>query len=420
MKSSLTFTAKLATWQRWDAVQILRLPAYRHLLLGNILNQMGREARMMAQAWLILALTNSDAWVGAVVGLPAITAAVMALISGVLADRFNRRTMLIIIQLVLTGVALLTMLLVAADLIHIWHLLALAFIISLVDVSGMTASQTLIMDQAPRVQLFSANAVYTATNNLAIVVSPALTGLIIAHFGVTHAFGFSVLLFAGALWAITNLRIATPIPERTDTSIRHDFQEGVHYVRQTPVLRWLMVIGLTVIAVGVWPVVVPRYARDVLNAGATGYGAILSARGVGGLVGMITLISAGNVKRLGRVLLGCALAFALLAILFVQTTVLWTAVATSFGLGIIFIWWPATLRTAVQLSATDAMRGRAMGLFSLMMQILTFGWLVGGLLSDAIGSQLAMMAMAALCAAGNLLVYMRSAEVRAIGQDGVV
>ena len=404
------------TRPRWDALDSLRLPAYRYLLLGNIFNQMGREARLMAQAWLILALTNSDAWVGAVAGLPAVAAAGMALLSGVLADRLNRRTMLIAIQLGLAAVALLTALLVTGELIRVWHLLALAFVISLLDVSGITAGQTMIMDIVPRSQLFSANALYTATNNLAIVVGPALTGILIARLSIDSAFYFSAGLFVLAVLMVSRLRVSGLDSVRTVTSIWQDFQEGVHYAVRTPVLRWILLLGLTVVAIGVWFALIPRYAKDVLDAGATGYGAILSARGVGGLIGMGTLIAAGNVRRLGRVLLACALAFAVLVLLFAQTTVLWAAVATGFGLGIVFIWWPATLRTALQFSATDEMRGRVMGLFSLMGQILTFGWLVGGLLSDALGPHRAMMLVAVLCASVNVWAYRRSPALRGIGQ----
>lgn len=417
MKSLLLLYSKLSVWQHWDAFATLRLPAYRYLLLTNIFDTMAREARTMAQAWLILALTNSDAWVGTVAGLPAVAAAGMALMSGVLADRLNRRTMLITIQIILTLIALLTALLVSADLIRIWHLLVLALILSMADASGATASQTLIMDLVPRPRLFSANALYSATGNLAVVAGPALTGVMIARIGVAYAFYFSALLFVLALLVVTRLPIASPSDGRTATSIWHDLQAGFHYVVRTPALRWILLLGLTVVAIGVWFALIPRYARDVLDAGATGYGAILAARGVGGLVGMLTLIAAGNVQRLARVLVCCALAFAVLVLLFAQSTTLWVALVASFGLGIVFIWWPSTLRTAIQFSATDEMRGRVMGLFSLMGQILTFGSLIGGLLSDAIGPRLAMIAMAVLCAVVNVVAYVRSAALRAVGQD---
>jgi MFS family permease len=96
------------------ALETLQLPPYRYLLLNNVFGVMGGESRLMAQAWLILTLTNSDAWVGATAGLPALLAAAMALLGGVLADRLDRRAMLIVLTLALAFVALLTALLVAS------------------------------------------------------------------------------------------------------------------------------------------------------------------------------------------------------------------------------------------------------------------------------------------------------------------
>jgi predicted MFS family arabinose efflux permease len=189
-------------------------------------------------------------------------------------------------------------------------------------------------------------------------------------------------------------------------------------VAQTPILQWLLLLGITVIAVGVWFALLPRYARDVLDAGATGYGSILSARGLGGLVGVITLIVAGRVKRLAAVLMACSLGFATLVIAFAFSSSIFVATILAFGLGIVFIWWPSTLRTAFQLSAIGAMQGRVMSLFSLIGQLLTLGWFVGGVLSEAIGAQAAMVIVAFLCAGANILAYIRSPALRIVDRDG--
>ena len=131
---------------------------------------------------------------------------------------------------------------------------------------------------------------------------------------------------------------------------------------------------------------------------------------------MVTLIAAGNVRRLAVVLLACALAFAVLVAAFAFSVSLLVASAIGLGLGIVFIWWPSTLRTAFQYVGTDEMRGRVMSLFSLVGQFLTLGWLVGGLLSEAIGPQATMLLVAGVCALLNVLTYVRSADLRNIGR----
>jgi MFS family permease len=413
----LAVLRKRLTVPRPAALEMLRLPTYRYLLLSNTLGTMGNEARLMAQAWLILSLTNSDGWVGTVTGLPALAAGATALLGGVLVDRLNRRTMLINIGFVSAAMMLLIALLVTTGIIQVWHLLVLAILIALLGVSGSTANLTMIADVVPREQLFHANALYSAAANLAIMVGPALAGILIAWAGVEAAFYLGVLLSISATLAVTCIPNTAQRRNKSGTSIWQELKGGLRYVAQTPALLWLTLLGITVIAVGVWFSLVPRYARDVLNAGATGYGTILAARGAGGLVGVITLLAAGRVQRVALVLVGCSLAFATLVLAFAFSTSLVFAATIAFGLGIVFIWWPSTLRTAFQYTASEEMRGRVMSIFSLIGQVLTLGWFAGGVLSEAVGPQSAMIIAALLCAGLNVFAYLRSAELRATGRD---
>jgi MFS family permease len=394
----------------------MRVPAYRYLLLNNVFHVMGGDARLMAQAWLILALTNSDGWVGTVTGLPALAAAATALLGGVLADRLDRRRLLIAFELVLAAVALLTALMVATDVIRVWHLLTMAFVIALAGTSGATVSQSIVVDVVPREQLFAASVLHSASANLATMVGPALAGILMARLGIEYAFYLSAVFLVGAALTSARLRVARRTQAKPTTTIYQDLQSGLRHVARTPLLQWLLLLGLTAMAVGVWLALLPRFARDVVGVGAEGYGAILSARGLGGLIGMLTLIAVGRVRRLAMVLVACALAFATLAMLFIFSKALTVATVIAFGLGIVFIWWPTNLRTAFQFAATEEMRGRVMSLFSMVAQILTLGWFVGGLLSEMMSPQAAMIIAASVCALVNVLAYLRSPDLRAIGR----
>lgn len=412
-----SFPGRLNIRSRLASLSTLRLPAYRYLVLSAALSSMANESRLMAQAWLLLALTNSDGWVGLVAGLPALLAAATAPLGGVFADRAERQRMLMVVRLGLAAPALLTALLVGGDLIQVWHLLALAFLIALLDVSGMTVNQTIILDAVPREELFNANALFSAAMNLAIVVGPALAGVILARTNISYAFAFSAALYIGAALAASRIQVEQRRRDISATTVWSDLKGGVDFVRETPVLQWLMWIGITAIAVGVWFALVPRFAKDVLASGAIGYGAILSARGIGGLVGVTMLLLAGRVQRIAAVLVGCMFGFAILVTIFALSTSMMVATAAAFGLGIVFAWYPSTLRTAFQFSADDAMRGRVMSLFSLLAQLLGFGWLVGGALSEWIGPQLTMIFCALLALSVHVLAYLRSADLRTLGRS---
>jgi predicted MFS family arabinose efflux permease len=267
--------------------------------------------------------------------------------------------------------------------------------------------------------LFGANALYSAAANLAIVIGPALAGIFLAQVGVEYAFYFSTLLYIVSMVTATRIRAkGQRLGEgKAVTTIWQDLRGGIRFVAQTPALQWLLLLGISAIAVGVWYALVPRFARDFLESGATGYGAILSARGLGGLAGVITLLLASRVKRMAPVLLACALGFALLAAAFAFSSTMAWATILAFGLGIVFIWWPSSLRTSFQLSATDEMRGRVMSLFALVGQILTLGWFVGGVLSEAMGPRSALVLVAILCAVLNVVAHVSSPALRAIGHD---
>jgi MFS family permease len=411
-----SFWQRPAIQVRLATLQTLRLPAYRYVVLSAALNNMAVESRLMAQAWLILALTNSDAWVGTIAGFPALLSAAVALFSGVLADRLERRRIMLVVYLGLSAIALFTALLVATEFVQVWQLFAMAFAIALLEVSGNTASQTMIVDTVPREELFNANALFSASVNLAVVIGPAIAGLLLAYAGVASTFFFSATMFIASAVAASLIRVEARTQGKSTTTVWQDFRGGVRFVAATPALRWLLLIGLSVVGAGAWMALVPRFAKDVLEIGATGYGSILAARGAGGLAGVLLLIASGRVERLGAVLVGTFLCFSLLATLFALSNLVFLSIITAFGLGIIFTLYPNALRTAFQYTTTDDMRGRVMSLFVLVGRLVTFGWFVGGMLSAWIGPQLAMITLAIAGAAIHLAAWVCSPELRTLGR----
>ncbi len=227
----------------------------------------------------------------------------------------DRVRMLTMVRLSLSAVALFTALLVATNVIQVWQLLILTFLIAPIDVTGNTTSQTMIIDTVPRAELFSANALFSAAVNLALVLGPALAGLILAHAGIAYAFFFSTAMYVCSAIAASCIEVEQRRQDKSTTTVWADLKGGIQFVRHTPILQWLVLIGLSAIGVGVWFSLVPRFAKDVLEIGATGYGSILSARGAGGLVGVVLLLAANRVERLTVVLVGSYICFTLLVTL---------------------------------------------------------------------------------------------------------
>ena len=131
---------------RIAAFETLSIPSFRYLLADNAFNMVGVQARMMAQAWLVLSITDSDFWVGMVNGLPAIPVVFLALFGGVMADRLNRRIMLVWVRVAMAVLGLITAFLVTAGVVELWHLMILAFFVSVTQSLGVTANQTMMVD----------------------------------------------------------------------------------------------------------------------------------------------------------------------------------------------------------------------------------------------------------------------------------
>ena len=404
-----------ASRTRIAAFETLGIPSFRFLLADSAFSMIGFQARIMAQAWLVLSMTDSDLWVGVVNGLPAIPVVFLTLFGGVMADRVNRRIMLVWTRIAMAALGLITAFLITADVVELWHLMVISFFVAVTQASGVTASLPMIFDIVGRDRIFNANALFGATFNLSMFVGPAVGGVLIARVGVDAAFYSAAVMLVLAAYAAWNIRTEQSARVGPRKSVMRDLQDGLRYILGTPVFRWLVVLSLSLVFAGFWMPLLPRYARDVLNTGADGYGIILAAQGVGGIVGVITLIASGSVRSLGKILVVSALAFTLLMLVFIFSTSIVLSASIAAGFGFIIVWWANSMRVAFQISSRDEMRGRVMSIFAIITQVFSVSWLLGGALSELIGPQATMISGMAVCAAVYVVAYVRSPAIRALG-----
>jgi predicted MFS family arabinose efflux permease len=176
------------------------------------------------------------------------------------------------------------------------------------------------------------------------------------------------------------------------------------------------VLAIAVMFAGMAMPLFPRWSRDVLGTGPEGYGFILAAGGVAGLVGATALILSPPFKQLARVLVVVVAIYSLAILAFAFTSSLVAAALAYSVVGAMVAWWANTIRTMFQLASKDEMRGRVMSLFGLISQTIAFGWLVGGLVSEAIGPQMTLITSAAFAFALYLFAYLHSPELRRVGR----
>ena len=365
---------------------------YRLFFFGQVVSLAGTWMQNIALAWYVVELTHSPLAVGGLAFCRFAPFMVFGLFSGVLADRFDNRRLVIATQVaqMIVSVLLAGLAFSGWDSIPAAYVLALAGGTALVfDAPGR---QALTFQMVGREELPNAVALNTGIFNGARVIGPAIAGVLIALLGVAICFVVNALSFLAVLAALLMMRAAELVPveraKKTGTLVA--IREGLAYGWRTPQVRIVLLILAVVSTVGFnFHVILPVLTSETLGAGPETFGALSAAFGGGALVGALMQASIGRASP--RRLLAGATGFSagLLAMAPVETV--WACGAILFFVGICFTTWVANTSAVLQLEAPDRLRGRVMSLFMFAFAGLApIGGLFAGWLMDVGGTQLAL------------------------------
>ena len=301
--------------------------------------------------------------------------------------------------------------LVTSGRIELWHIVVLGVAGGLSLATMGPAAETLLMDIAGKERLLTASAVQSLVGSVSQFGAPAAAGVMIAALGVE-----AVFYSAGAILVVASVlisRIRLPQAERPKAEpILSALIDGLRYVARTPHVAWLVFVASLVVFAGVFMPLVPVYARDVLLVGAQGFGLLEASWGLGTLVGAVWLLSIGNVRRKGRMVIMAAVSFGASMIVFGFSREFYLSLTMMFILGLAPPFWMAGVRTILQTTIPDEMRGRVMAVFLLAMQSWGLGWPLGGALAATFGNEATIAAGGLIFILLNLLAYVRSATLR--------
>jgi MFS family permease len=368
---------------------------FRLFWVGQTVSLVGTWMQSMALAWLALELTNNALLVGLVAVASSGPILVFSLHAGAYVDRSNKLKLLRVMQTLYLIEATLLWLLTWTGHITIGWILGLAAFGGTIAAIEIPARQSLVIDFVGRDRLREAIALNSSGFNLARIVGPALAALVIAHAGIAWCFAINAVSFLTVLAGLARVSLAPQPPVRHDTSLHHSVREVIAYVRGHRTVRALVAV-ITVFSVLAVPVVslMPVVARELFHTGSGGYGGLLSAIGVGGMLAALVIAGPGSHWRHGRVLLRAShgSALLLLALPFVRSWALgWIVV---FGVGFCFIANNAASNTLLQILVPDELRGRVMSIYGLIVvglaqvagaslggfvaQYFGIGWAIGG------------------------------------------
>jgi MFS family permease len=363
---------------------------YRLYWSGQLISQLGTAMQTIGQAWLVLELTHSVWQLGLVGALQALPILLFSIFAGVFADRWSKRHVLLLTQAAAMIQALLLWALIATSTLQIWQLYALAMLLGLTNSLGRPTSRAFVVELVGREDLPNAVALNSSLFTLAGIVGPGLGGIIIAARSVTMLFLLNALSFLPVIVALALIKDhelhAQALQPRNVGKRQNTWQslrEGVDYVWNTPaVLLVILVVGLVLLFGSNFNVVLPLFATDILHVGATGFGFLSAATGVGALFSALWLAWRNQRPTIRRILIG-SLVFGVLEAVFAVSRIFFLSVVLIASVGFMEITFAAHALTILQTVVPDHLRGRVMSvqvLFfdgSLPLGYLLIGWLSG-------------------------------------------
>jgi MFS family permease len=392
-------TIGVATRRTFRSLQVRN---YRLFFFGQLVSVSGTWMQQIAQDWLVLRLTNRALPVGITTALQFTPVLLLGIWGGLVADRVDKRRLLLATQSVMAALALALGMLTAIGAVRLWMVYLLAALLGCATAFDMPARQSFVTEMVGREHVANAVGLNSAVFNSARVIGPAAAGVLIAVTGIAPAFllnAASYLAVIFGLWLMDPDRLDRQPPvERSRGQVR----DGLRYVRTTPLLSWTILLMLVVSTFGLnYRVVLPLIARFSFHGSASLYGMLASVQALGAVVG--ALLTASRARPTRKLLVGAVAAFGLLSLLAAAApnVILEALVLAPVGFATVTVM--ATANSTLQLGSDPKMRGRVMSLYGLVFLGSTpFGSALVGWLAERYGprSALVLAGVSSLLAAG--------------------
>ena len=386
---------------------------YRLFWAASLLGNIGLQMQQFANVYQVYEITGSALKLGLAGLFQAIPVLTVGLFAGTIADAVDRRKLLMLTQvlglLLVLGMAVLT----ASGRIQVWHIYGMTFAASMINMFAQPSRTSLIASLVPKSHLMNGVTLNLAVQQVAIILGPMLAGILVAVFGSASAYYVNALLFAPALLCLWIMRVKPAPRDQGAPTGPSAILEGLRFVATTPILVGLIFLDTTATLFGAFRALMPVFAKDILAVGPAGLGALVSAPAIGGLVGTIGILGAGNIRRKGLMVLTSTMLYAWGLVVFgLSHWFVLSLVAAGF-LGIMNSVGVASRHTTVQMVTPEHLRGRATSVHQMFSQgAPSLGYILCGGLASAVGAPLTLVIGGAVCTAVVIALALRSPQVR--------
>jgi MFS family permease len=393
-------------------VDLLANRQYRYVWLSAASADLANDLRIIALAWLVLELTDSQFWVGLVVGIGGVPMVLLSPLGGVIADRLDRRRVLIVGRLVPAIFILVAVYLVTSEFAQPWHLVGIVLAMGLSKALSGPAGGALVADLVPQQRLFAASSLTAVAGNAGEIYGPAIAGYLIATQGVDAALFAIGLIYVVSTVLMVRVRTEPRTwPERNSTVLT-DLLSGLKYVWETPPIRSLLLLASTPLFASAIVPLMPVYARDVLDAGPSGYGALAASLGLGFFVGSLLTTALGNIPRKGLALIAFGSVWSICMAAFAFSESMPLSMALLFGMGVGGSVSPVLSKALLMTYCRPDMRGRVIGLFTVAWSSVPLGMMFGGAVASFVGNEFALLMGVFIGTPAAVIIYLRSPVLR--------
>lgn len=396
---------------------------YRLFFGGQGISLIGTWMQQIAMSWLVYRLTNSPLILGVVGFSSQIPSFLLMPIAGVLADRWDRRTVLVVTQTLSMLQAFVLAYLTLTGAITVSHIVGVSIFLGLVNALDIPARQSFVVDMLERREdLGNAIALNSSMFNGARLVGPSVAGILIATVGEGLCFLLNALSYLAVIAAllamrITQRRIKTPRPD-----VLRGLKDGFRYAFGFAPIKWILFLMALISLVGMpYMVLMPVLARDVLQGGPDTLGVLMAAMGVGALVGAMYLAARESIRGLGRTIAVASGVFGAGLIALSLSRTLWLSMAMMAVTGFGMIVQMASSNTILQTLVDEDKRGRVMSFYAMaFVGMAPLGSLLGGVLASRIGAPATIMIGGASCIVGSVGFAAKLPSLREIARPAYV
>lgn len=383
---------------RLRGLAALQYRDYRLLWFGHVFTSMAFWMDQVSRGWLIYELTDSTVQLGLVRGVQAIPILLLSPIAGSAADRYSRKTQILVAQIIDGAMFALLAVLIFTGQIQPWHVYVSAFAMACVQTFQQPSRAAIIGDVVPREGITNAIGLNSIIFNVARSTGPALAGVLIVAFGTGGAFATQAIFYILATYWTLRLRTAATAGSAGGhgDSFAKSIVEGWKFSwRNLEVRTALLVVMFASLFIVPFTTLLPVFARDILDVGASGQGFLLTAMGIGALGTALIIATLGDRMPRGLFMLGGVALYGLGVVAFAGSPWFHLSMALMVIIGFANVCSHALVQTVIQTYSPAEFRGRATAVFHMSQVVMTVGSMAIGSLAAIVGTEWAVALMGA-------------------------